>query len=199
MAWGPEGVRCSPVRYSFGAGHTEVLPCARPRAFSGKTPGRRILESWQKIRFCDYSGVAMARRLGTVTRAMTAHVNTLNRPPVPVPAELHYETATPYAIRLCLGVSTGSPVTWVFARELLAEGLRRPAGLGDVRVVPRRCHHPHSLRVVLSNSAGTALVDLPTAETTDFLQQAFTLVPAGTEDAHMDLDRGIAELVGECS
>jgi hypothetical protein len=141
----------------------------------------------------------MDQYLGTITCAVTAHVKTMDLPPVPLPAELQYGIDAPYAVRLTLGASTEQSVAWVFARELLVEGTRRPAGLGDVRVMPRHCHHANNIRVVLGNSAGVALVDLSAPEVTAFLQQTFTLVPAGAENTHMDLDRVVTELIGESS
>ncbi|MFJ8542333.1 SsgA family sporulation/cell division regulator [Streptomyces sp. NPDC093586] len=138
----------------------------------------------------------MEERLGTVTRPVTAHVSAPKAPPLPVPAELQYGITDPYAVRLSLGSSTGPPVTWSFARELLTEGLRRPTGPGDVLVIPGHCHRPHSLRIVLRNPAGTALVEIADTEVTAFLQQAFALVPAGTESDHLDIDGAITALMG---
>ncbi|MFD3656515.1 SsgA family sporulation/cell division regulator [Streptomyces sp. NPDC058620] len=104
--------------------------------------------------------------------------------------------ADPYAIRLSLGAPTMRPVDWVFARELLTEGLRRPTGSGDVLVMPRHHPHPHSIRVVLRNPAGTAVIEMAMSEVATFLQQTFGLVPDGEECLHVDLDRSISELTG---
>ncbi|WP_189868712.1 SsgA family sporulation/cell division regulator [Streptomyces viridiviolaceus] len=139
----------------------------------------------------------MEQHLSTVTCQTTAHVSApKGPPPLPLRAELHYRVTDPYAVRLSLGPSTGPLTTWTFARELLAEGLRRPAGPGDVMVIPRYCHHPHSIRIVLSNLAGTALIELAAAEVDAFLQQAFALVPLGTESDHLDVDGAITVLMG---
>ncbi|GAA2230654.1 SsgA family sporulation/cell division regulator [Streptomyces nogalater] len=115
---------------------------------------------------------------------------------MPLPAELHYGSTDPYAVRLSLGPSTGPPVTWVFARELLAEGLTRPAGPGDVQVLPWHCRTPRTLRIVLSNGTGTALVELAAAEVAAFLRRTFDVVPPGTESEHLDLDGVITALTG---
>lgn len=139
----------------------------------------------------------MEQRPSTVRCAVTAQVSVLKGSSLPLPAELLYGTADPYAVRLSLGSSTGPPVTWVFARELLDEGTRRPVGPGAVLVVPRYCHPPRSVRVVLSDDIGAALVELPAAEVAAFLRQTFALVPAGTESDHLDLDGALAELIGK--
>jgi hypothetical protein len=130
---------------------------------------------------------------------MTARVSALKGPPLPLPAELRYGITDPYTVRLSFGPSTGPPVTWVFARELLAEGFRRPTGSGDVLVLPGHGRNPHSIRIVLSNFAGTALVDLPAAGVASFVRETFTLVPCGAESDHLDLDGAITALMGRSS
>lgn len=113
---------------------------------------------------------------------------------MPLPAELHYDMTDPYALRLSLGAPEAGPVTWVFARTLLADGLRRPTGMGDVLVFPKCQCRPHSMRIVLRSAAGAALVDIAVSEVATFLRQTFMLVPSGTESLHIDLDRTVAEL-----
>ena len=58
-----------------------------------------------------------------------------------VPAVLSYAASDPFAVRIGFG-EPGEPVddgiTWLLARELLAAGLERPAGEGDVRLWPAR-------------------------------------------------------------
>ncbi|MEW2179662.1 SsgA family sporulation/cell division regulator [Streptomyces sp. NPDC005406] len=138
----------------------------------------------------------MDKRPSAVTRAVTAHVSALQGPPLPLPAELHYEITDPYAVRISLGASNGPLVTWVFARELLAQGLRCPTGTGDVVVIPKYCHHSHTVRIVLRNSSGVALVEMGATEVAAFVQQSFDVVPAGAERDHLNLDDLITALVG---
>ncbi|MFH8706727.1 SsgA family sporulation/cell division regulator [Streptomyces rubrogriseus] len=70
----------------------------------------------------------MHQRLDTVVCEVTARVISGNHLPVALPAELQYRIADPYAVRLSLGSSTSQPVAWSFARNLLSDGIRRPAG-----------------------------------------------------------------------
>ena len=51
---------------------------------------------------------------------------------LPVPAGLRYDTADPYAVHATFHTGAEETVEWVFARDLLAEGLHRPTGTGDV-------------------------------------------------------------------
>ena len=138
----------------------------------------------------------MVQRLGTVTCQVTTHVTDPKGLFVPLSAELHYDMADPYAIRLSLGAPRERSVDWLFARELLTEGLRRPAGSGDVLVIPRYHRHPNTLRVVLRNRAGAALIEMAAPKVAAFLEQTFDLVPEGAERLHVDVDRAIRELTG---
>src|SRR5690348_4994040 len=55
---------------------------------------------------------------------------------VPLVASLFYSGDDPYAIRIAFHVGLDEPVEWIFARDLLAEGVNGRAGLGDVQVWP---------------------------------------------------------------
>ncbi len=128
--------------------------------------------------------------------SVTVHVSVPEEPPTPLPAELHYDPADPYAVRLCLGAPSAGPVEWVFARSLLAEGLCGPAGTGDVLVAPLPRGRPRTVRVVLRSPTGTALIDIAASAVAAFLRRTDALVPPGTEGLHIDIDRALAELTG---
>src|ERR1044072_6700001 len=63
-----------------------------------------------------------------------------SEPPLPPPAGLRYDPADPYAVHATFHTGAEETVEWVFARDLLAEGLHRPTGTGDVRGWPARSH-----------------------------------------------------------
>lgn len=134
-----------------------------------------------------------------VVHEVVVHVSVADadadEPPVPLPAELRYDSADPYAVCLSVGsVSTGT-VDWVFARSLLAEGLVRPAGVGDVLLVPWHPRRPTAVRVVVRSAAGAAALDLAASAAGAFLERTDEVVPPGTEGLHIDLERVVAELV----
>ncbi|MFF7359617.1 SsgA family sporulation/cell division regulator [Streptomyces sp. NPDC008125] len=134
-----------------------------------------------------------------LTRAqsdVTAFVSISEDRRVPLPSRLRYEPTDPYAVRLSLGVPTLGPVVWVFARELLSEGLRRPSGMGDVMVFPRHRCLPDTMRIVLRSREGAAMVEIPASAVARFLKDSYELVPPGAEGAYMDVDSGIAQLTG---
>ncbi|POX46725.1 SsgA family sporulation/cell division regulator [Streptomyces sp. Ru72] len=130
-----------------------------------------------------------------VTHEVVVHVVVAQEPPVPLPAELRYDPTDPYAVCLALGGASTGTVDWVFARDLLSEGLSRPAGVGDVLVIPRHEGHRHSVRIVVRSTAGAAALDLAASAVTAFLAHTDRVVPPGTEGLHIDLDRVVAELM----
>ncbi|MEV4555404.1 SsgA family sporulation/cell division regulator [Kitasatospora sp. NPDC049285] len=132
----------------------------------------------------------------TVTSVLTVHVVIPDQLPAPLPAELSYHAADPYAVRLSLGAPTARTVNWVFARSLLTEGLHRRAGTGDVLVLPRSPSRRHFIRVVLRSHEGSALIDIEESAVDAFLQRTLAFVPLGAERFHLDIDRLLAELTG---
>ncbi|GAA2309598.1 SsgA family sporulation/cell division regulator [Streptomyces caniferus] len=116
--------------------------------------------------------------------------------PHAVPAVLHYQPADPLAVRMFFPPEIsldGSAVDWAFARELLDEGLRRPAGRGDVRVRPSG---PDRTVMEFHAEEGVAMVQLRTADVRLFLARSYDAVPEGGEVARLGMDHGLAELFG---
>ncbi|WP_354640761.1 SsgA family sporulation/cell division regulator [Kitasatospora camelliae] len=92
------------------------------------------------------------------------------------------------------GAGTGpvEEVPWVFARELLAAGLRGPAGAGDVHLSPGA----EWTLVELRAPEGTALVRFRTEDLRRFLARTLDALPEGREFDHLDPDRALAALLG---
>ncbi|MGW1884987.1 SsgA family sporulation/cell division regulator [Streptomyces sp. NPDC001970] len=112
-----------------------------------------------------------------------------------VPATLRYDPADPFAVSMDFpppATLEGTQVSWAFSRELLAEGMEAPTGLGDVRVRPYGYD-----RTVLEFHApeGTAMIHVRSSELRRFLERAQGLIPAGCEHLHLDLDGDLAELL----
>ncbi|MBO1417367.1 SsgA family sporulation/cell division regulator [Streptomyces sp. FH025] len=76
--------------------------------------------------------------------------------PVTVPALLSYRTHDPLAVRIVFHTPTAGHVPWVFARDLLAQGLHRPSGHGDVQIWPTEAGHEKVLNLALTSPQGTA-------------------------------------------
>jgi hypothetical protein len=131
-----------------------------------------------------------------VTRAITLDLIDATGGATPLAADLCYDKNDPYAISACF--RTGSTeVRWVFARELLAEGLYEPTGDGDVHVWPCLDASGRAVTIIeLSSPDGEALMQARSDEVSDFLARCESLVPSGSEAGLMDIDDTIAQLLG---
>jgi hypothetical protein len=115
---------------------------------------------------------------------------------VPLVASLHYSACDPYAIRMAFHVGAEEPVEWIFARDLLADGLLTPEGDGDVRVWPsapmgspdQERDGRSVLNIELSSPFGEALFEAPSEAIASFLDRTFRVVPMGKESDVIDID-----------
>ena len=139
--------------------------------------------------------------LATHEQPLKTHVVTSDTRMAGVPAVLRFRSDDPFAVRLAFldvdpdrdgGAVDG--IEWVFARDLLTDGLHTPTGEGDVHVWP---FGPSDLMIELRSGASTALVITPQVAVRMFLCHAYAIVPAGSEPRHLDLDRALARLVGQ--
>lgn len=113
-----------------------------------------------------------------------------------LPVTLRYVAADPLAVQIVFPPEAsldGAEVTWIFARQLLEEGLRAPAGGGDVHIWP--CGRA---RTVLEFHApqGLALVQFDRAVLRRFLLRAYAVVGAGRETEELGLDQDLDRLLG---
>ena len=114
---------------------------------------------------------------------------------VPLTASLYYRGDDPYAIRMAFHVGTDDPVEWIFARDLLAEGLDCVAGDGDVRVWPSTAAHRDVLNLELSSPFGQAHFEAPLTAMTGFLLRTFEVVPAGREGEFIDIEGELNDML----
>lgn len=111
---------------------------------------------------------------------------------VPIEARLHYDVTDPYAVAVVFQTRSG-PVEWIFARELLADGLIAAAGEGDIQVRPS-ADDEAAVLIELRAPTGGAVLDAPAEELADFLDATYDLVLPGEEDQYVDFDRELAKL-----
>ncbi|WP_033218690.1 SsgA family sporulation/cell division regulator [Kitasatospora phosalacinea] len=138
----------------------------------------------------QFSGAAAI----SVTHEVVARVVVADEPPLSMPVSLRYDRSDPYAVCLSVGAAPRA-VDWVFARSLLAAGLLRPTGLGNVLVTPR-CHGERdSVGIVFRSPDGEAVLSIAAPAVAAFLGQTRSVVPPGTEGRYVDLDRVVAELL----
>jgi len=106
-----------------------------------------------------------------------------------------YDQRDPYAVRLGFPVNTreGYPLTWIFGRQLLDDGMAGPAGEGDVHVWP--CG-PDLIMLELRSEAGTAQIALAARQVRAFLFLSYAEVPPGYESGYVEIDRLLHDLMG---
>ena len=109
--------------------------------------------------------------------------------------ELAYDFNDPYAVTLRVDARSG-PVTWIFSRDLLAEGLYDPIGDGDVQVWPCLSTEAEAVVIIeLHAPSGTALLQTPSRAVQRFVTDVYRAVPAGTEGSHLGLDALVEQLL----
>ena len=113
---------------------------------------------------------------------------------VPVDAVLGYDSADPFAVSVTFRVSAEEQVRWVFARDLLVDGLDNPSGQGDVMIWPDAID-PDVIVLSLTTPQGHALFKARRWILRDFVEQSLATVPPGTESAHMDWDDTLTTLL----
>ncbi|NQU36531.1 MAG: SsgA family sporulation/cell division regulator [Actinobacteria bacterium] len=115
---------------------------------------------------------------------------------VSVLALLDYAAHEPYSVRATFRTSEGD-VNWVFARDLIAEGLRKPAGDGDIAMWPSKTDGRDVLCISLSSPSGQALMEAPRDVIDEFMARSYNVVPAGSESSLIDMDSLIDRLLEE--
>ncbi|MFG2137108.1 SsgA family sporulation/cell division regulator [Streptomyces sp. NPDC048650] len=114
---------------------------------------------------------------------------------IPVPARLTYRTEDPYAVHVAFHIGSDSPVHWTFARELLIEGVFRPCGEGDVRVWPTKLDGRSLVCMALTSPDGDALLEAPASAVSAWLERTLRVVPPGSEQGHLGIDKGLSDLL----
>ncbi|QUQ66087.1 SsgA family sporulation/cell division regulator [Kutzneria sp. CA-103260] len=110
---------------------------------------------------------------------------------VPVPAALRYDPSDPYAVTATFHHGQGE-VSWIFARDLLADGLLAPSGDGDLHINP--VAGSDMVLFVLTSPDGAAVMEASAGELADFLDLSYDQVPPGAEWDQVDFDRELAAL-----
>jgi hypothetical protein len=112
-----------------------------------------------------------------------------------VPVVLRYDLADPYAVTLEFHLVPGQEVRWVVGRDLVARGLRAPAGVGDVQIRPSGSRSTRSVRIALTSPEGHAVVLARAADLEGFLRTTAELCPPGSEGDRLDVDGALGSLL----
>jgi hypothetical protein len=130
----------------------------------------------------------------SVTRELIVQVLAPLDGPSEVSVDLCYDRTDPYAVRAMFRVASDQQVSWVFARELLAQGMTEASGDGDVRILPTWADGREVVRIVLRSPDGESLLQTQPADLVEFLDATFALCPHGHESRHLQIDRALIAL-----
>ncbi|MCI3278314.1 SsgA family sporulation/cell division regulator [Streptomyces cylindrosporus] len=132
----------------------------------------------------------------TLEQPARGRLITADEQELPVPATLRYTSADPLAVHIDFPPDVsldGTGVTWTFGRALLQEGLRGPAGGGDVHIWP--CGRARTV-LEFHSPYGLALLQFDTPTLRRFLLRTLAVVAAGEEELGDAVDRGLSALFG---
>ncbi|MER5861818.1 SsgA family sporulation/cell division regulator [Kitasatospora sp. NPDC002040] len=108
--------------------------------------------------------------------------------------DLDYDPADPFAVRFTFHLPGDEPVTWVFARELLLDGISRPTGEGDVHIHPVG-EELSEVCIVLHSPDGDARLSASAPPLIAFLARTDRLLPMGQELTGSELDDQLAAIL----
>jgi len=101
----------------------------------------------------------------------------------PMNVDLQYRSDDPHAVTMRFQARDQESI-WLVGRELLADGLLAPTGLGDVRLRPEG---GDVLVLELFTEDSHAVFHLSAGELDRFLQSTYAAVPAGREVLDFEL------------
>lgn len=114
---------------------------------------------------------------------------------VALSATLEYSAVDPFAMSVTFHTGDGN-VTWVFARDLMRDGLIGPSGEGDIQFRPAHPSRGPIINITLSSPSGVAHIEAARAELAAFVSEIYSAVPDGSEWMYLDLDTTIDGLLG---
>jgi hypothetical protein len=135
--------------------------------------------------------------IASVSTELELHLVVPGGPSLPVPAGLTYSTNDPWAVRVTFrtGGEEDGNIEWLFARQLLTDGIRETVGEGDIRVWPSVTDGERVVNLAMASPSGSALFEIDRDALAEFLQQTYVAVPTGAEGAAVDLDAELAQLL----
>ncbi len=138
-------------------------------------------------------------RIATVRTELELRLVVPGGPSLPVLADMRYSADDPWAIRVAFqtGGEGDGIVEWMFARQLLTDGISGTVGEGDIRVWPAMSGGERVINLAMASPSGSALFEIDRNGLVEFLQQTYLAVPTGSEDEAVDLDAELAILLSD--
>ncbi|MBV2353020.1 SsgA family sporulation/cell division regulator [Streptomyces sp. J2-1] len=127
-----------------------------------------------------------------VHRTLVVQLRTEGTGRCPVLAHLSYDVDDPFAVNAVFGHDGQVLAQWRLDREMLAEGLTRPVGIGDVRLRPESTGLWQELRMEFlgrarpDGSRHHAVVFAWASAVESFLRETHEVVRPGREEVPVD-------------
>ncbi|MCX5613472.1 MULTISPECIES: SsgA family sporulation/cell division regulator [unclassified Streptomyces] len=116
---------------------------------------------------------------------------------MPLLVRFSYDGGDPYVVQATFFDGPSVLARWHFDRQMLAEGLQRPVGEGDVTFRPRKGAGVEELRVDLRGRSAEreekAVLFVDARALMGFLEQTYAIIGAGEE--FRDLDKLLDEFL----
>lgn len=113
---------------------------------------------------------------------------------VEVRVELRYDTRDPFAVTAAFRTGEAGWVEWVFARDLLADGLLSDVGAGDVQIRPG-VQQPQTVTIELSSPSGEAVFEAAAQRLVEFLDSTYDVVAPGLETRWLGIEDAIDRVI----
>jgi Streptomyces sporulation and cell division protein, SsgA len=108
---------------------------------------------------------------------------------------LQYRSTDPYAVEMTIRLRNQKPITWLFGRDLLDDGLRQQSGVGDVRIAPCPQAPTALIHVTLRDDIGAVDLEMRFAPIAEFLWVTYLQVPQGSEGLFVRIEDDVSALV----
>lgn len=115
---------------------------------------------------------------------------------VRVPVRFSYVNRDPYAVQAIFRIAPGQVVHWMFARDMLDEGMQTAVGIGDVKIAPIESSLGRCFSIELETPDGYACLTGSVTPVRAWIAKTYEAVPAGCESEFLNIDRFLDEHSG---
>lgn len=118
----------------------------------------------------------------------------LHGQPAPVVTRWSYRADDPLAVTLGVRTRRERWVEWLVSRDLVAESLHTPTGIGDIRMSPQEVQGYDIVEIEIRSNDGRAVLEVDRDLLAQFVEATEAIVRRGEETPHLDIEAMIARL-----